>query len=492
MTPFLGQEVTPTTDVDLEGVTYLIARLSPDGSRRVIERYTARISNTNLTWAAVRDFWIDRWEGDPIVFWGIDIQVISNALRTAGREGWYLPYPPADGIAIVPVPDPVNHAVQFFAWREHLASIAHELADHHFERRAVRSHTLRAHSARPANLTDEDAIRNSNMTQWGREELGRLWHELHAWAKLDEVTGEPTVDWGTGTEFVELKAKIEGFCAACEGRGRIALIHDEHAHLLWETALRDGKRFLPDFNTDPFGVFELGPPGTMNGATYTADIHNFRAADRFYSVSHADKVVDRWPDALDSIVTPQLEPLSVSVPPGDYESERQTMARYFATQFFVLSHDPTASEAHMRTFRRHCAMNLLAVLRPENWEHQGIIDRFVDARVTANEYMRMTPNQIHQYWNDHADETTWRRGYIRYYHGAAVYVRDARPLDPTNDPTTASESTSFAGDNRVSTHAHVILESEIDRSNSRLRGPDQPWTAEAEWVARLDALLGEP
>ena len=228
----------------------------------------------------------------------------------------------------------------------------------------------------------------------------------------------------------------------------------------------------------------------MNGATFTVDIGNFRNATRFYSVSHADRIVDTWPDRLDSIYEEQPVHPPVTVPPGANEHQRQLAATFYARQYFIMRHDTAVSAAMKRSYRLHCEMNLLAVLRPENWENQGIIDRIQDGQVTAREYRIRSPNPIHDHW-DGRDETAWRRGYIRFYEGANVYLRDARPLDPTNDPTTISESASARGDNRVSTFAQVILESEIDRTDSAVRGPDQPWTEQAAWVARVGSILGD-
>ena len=113
-----------------------------------------------------------------------------------------------------------------------------------------------------------------------------------------------------------------------------------------------------------------------------------------------------------------------------------------------------------------------------------------EAQVTARVYFGMNGTPIHRYWASNT-EPVWRHGYIRLYFGAGVYLRDARPLDPTGDPTTIPEDASGAGDQRVSTHVHVILESEIDRSNTNLRGPDQPWTEEAVWLERINDLLGD-
>ena len=73
--------------------------------------------------------------------------------------------------------------------------------------------------------------------------------------------------------------------------------------------------------------------------------------------------------------------------------------------------------------------------------------------------------------------------------GANVYARDARPLD-LNDPVTIPESADARGDDRVSTYTEVVLESEVDRSDTTLRAPMHPWAEEAVWMERVNALLG--
>ena len=79
---------------------------------------------------------------------------------------------------------------------------------------------------------------------------------------------------------------------------------------------------------------------------------------------------------------------------------------------------------------------------------------------------------------------------IRYYLGANTYARDARPLD-LNDPVTIPESADASrGDDRVSTYTQVVLESEIDRSDTTLRAPMHPWTEQQTWVERVEAILG--
>ena len=228
----------------------------------------------------------------------------------------------------------------------------------------------------------------------------------------------------------------------------------------------------------------------MNGATSQTDITNFRNAGRFYSLSKPDIMVDNWPDNLDSVVAPQQLPPSVTVPTGAYEHERTIAARFYANQFFVMSHDSSIAPEYVHSYRRHCEMNLLAVLRPENWDNQGVIDGMVQGQVGVSDYLVLTPNPIHEYWQNH-DDTAWRRGYIRYYLGANAYARDARPLDPANDPVTIPESADARGDDRVSTYTQVVLESEIDRSDATLRAPMHPWTERDAWFEWIETVLGQ-
>ena len=57
----------------------------------------------------------------------IMMSIFHNALGFAARDGWYLPYPPADGIAIVPVPAPVNQVPYEQDFLNHCCTFAHEL-----------------------------------------------------------------------------------------------------------------------------------------------------------------------------------------------------------------------------------------------------------------------------------------------------------------------------------------------------------------------------
>ena len=113
--PELGQFIT----ADLEGIDlldeFVIVRLDSDGSRRVLDDDTIRLGTGRPTWADARDFRLGFWPDSPIVFWGPLNDVISlrSALGRAASDGWYLPYPPADGVAIYPVEEPVNQVPSY-------------------------------------------------------------------------------------------------------------------------------------------------------------------------------------------------------------------------------------------------------------------------------------------------------------------------------------------------------------------------------------------
>ena len=145
----LGDTLTETSVLP-EGVSggYIVF-LDPDGSRRILSHYGQALvpiggERTNIL---ARD--------GPSVYWGPSSgsQVpagLSSAIAQA--KGYhFLPYPPADGIAILPTPEPVNQIAYLEGypyrpggrgttvtkkpgWRRHTCTFAHEIdtlyADH--------------------------------------------------------------------------------------------------------------------------------------------------------------------------------------------------------------------------------------------------------------------------------------------------------------------------------------------------------------------------
>ena len=122
MLPTLGQLITPETDVTVDE-TYLLAVLDDDGSRRVIG--DGGIFSIGTTVERVIEV-----NGSNVVFWGPNnIPGLKGAIYAAIHDGYYLPYPPADGIAVFPVEEPVNQVPELTSFREHASRFAHQLDD---------------------------------------------------------------------------------------------------------------------------------------------------------------------------------------------------------------------------------------------------------------------------------------------------------------------------------------------------------------------------
>ena len=128
--PYLGQFVEADTEVDLGSISYYLVRVASDGSRRILGDERAVLNRQ--TWPYVRADVLERAGGDPLVLWGASAGVgLSTPLSLAARDGWYLPYPPADGIAIAPVEDPPNQIPYLRAFLNHCCTFAHELLVDH-------------------------------------------------------------------------------------------------------------------------------------------------------------------------------------------------------------------------------------------------------------------------------------------------------------------------------------------------------------------------
>ena len=138
--PYLGQFITETTEVTVPFTTAVLV-LDRDGSRRIV-MHTLADSGEFYHWHTQRERLGVRADGAPMVFWGV-----SNApqLYNGLHPGKYLPYPPADGIAVPAVDDPVNPVPYLLPYRSHAARFAHQLDD------AMGHHTLQS-------ATEEDRL----------------------------------------------------------------------------------------------------------------------------------------------------------------------------------------------------------------------------------------------------------------------------------------------------------------------------------------------
>ena len=169
--PELGQFITADLDdIDLLD-EFVIVRLASDGSRRVVDDDTIRLGPGSPTWVDARDFRLGFWPDSPIVFWGPDTAVISltSALIRAGRNGWYLPYPPADGVAVYPVEEPVNQVPILQQYQRNAAVSAHDLQV-----------TLGTDVMQSATDDDYQTVKHSFIHL-----IGAAWQRYVEWATVD-------------------------------------------------------------------------------------------------------------------------------------------------------------------------------------------------------------------------------------------------------------------------------------------------------------------
>ena len=237
MLPTLGQLITPTTDVAVDQ-NYQIAVLDMDGSRRVIRREHFR-PTSNV--ARI----LEIYGPTPIVFWGPDHHPlglnIHTALSQAVREGWYLPYPPADGIAIVPTEAPVNQVPYEQDFLNHCCTFAHELLTD-FHPHAPRLRHIDSWNAAPDLDLDVDSIeRNRVGMRYFRGVLGYFYDQIvrfGAHPRNPEGLGQFETDWRT--ELAEMQGLDSYVCGECRDEGGGSRLRDFIHHLsiaAWDNAL---------------------------------------------------------------------------------------------------------------------------------------------------------------------------------------------------------------------------------------------------------------
>ena len=234
MLPTLGQLITPTTDVTVDR-SYELVLLDRDGSRRVLGRHHyAPLSTT----AGV----IEAYGSGPIVFWGPHkFPDPHNALHYAGINGWYLPYPPADGIAIVPTEAPVNQVPYEQDFLNHACTFAHELlADFHPHAPRLR-HTDSWNVAPDIELDVDSIQRNRVGMRYYRGVLGYFYDRIVRFGSYNRDTtslGQFDTDWRT--ELSEMQGLDRYVCGECRDEAGGSRLRD-FIHALniseWDTEL---------------------------------------------------------------------------------------------------------------------------------------------------------------------------------------------------------------------------------------------------------------
>ena len=491
--PNLGEVIPDGSIGDFPDGSYAAALLADDGSRRIVQGGYPYVGPTAGPTSPYHMsnfygwmFWNDNDELQQLNF--------QNNVRymphTEQAHLWTSPY-------YMPT-ESVNPAPDFFTYREHLCVLAHDLPlEHRFDRLALRDTTTRRFPGQPALTSTEDQVRNGNVTQHTREMLGWLWQEIHVLAGMSHLD-----DWQTFRDW--LKPIIEGYCACFDARGSLGRIHIGHDYRLWESALRMGKRFIPDFSVKPFGIIEIPDVYPVTDAISVIDLQNFDNAVDWFSVSDPDETRDVWPDGIDSVSSLLVEPTEVPVPnPAD--AAQQSLVDYWQQQWIhLITYADYSLPAGIRSYRSYVELQLLAVLRNSNWSNITNIRKMNTAKWDAFDYA-LIPEADHPIipvWADRDD--FWFNGY-QYFDGTML-VRDALPQDPSDPYTFPFNAAMNQSDPRVSTYVVVVDRDEVDRTASGIPSA-QPWNLNLDangnptgdttgtpasdyWQGRIDAILG--
>ena len=254
--PFLGQFITETTEVTAAVHGHRVVQLDPDGSRRIVARHVS--GGTAETWAEQRERLLGI--GQPMVFWGL---LQHPGISTTMLPGRYLPYPPADGIPIPAIEEPVNQVPFLIPYREHAARYAHQLDD------AMGHHTLQSSS-------EEDRL---TVFQSLSAMIGVAAMKYQEWSEVDPealIVGgnfDGTLEWKRFLTYYEgVDANLCGQCDIATFARRFLF----HADLpAFRRLYRQGIIYSADRSTDPWS------PAIFDAATPPADEY-FDKLDEYY------------------------------------------------------------------------------------------------------------------------------------------------------------------------------------------------------------------
>lgn len=247
----LGDVITEDSGYSIDRPVGIAVYLDKDGSRRITNALRLRPANFLNVRASLAT------KGHPVVFWGLadGPSSVMSALR-GGLNYEFLPYPPADGVAIPSQIEPVNQIpylqgytsrpggsgtrklVHHKGWMRHVATFAHEIdtlyADHTHQLRQEESYRTLPDMPH----TDESNIRNQNGLQYGRGTCGHNFEQLDLWSKLrgeDGGSGSIATDWKM--RMIGVREDVEELCLMCPHPYFLRQFINLHDHLAWRRAL---------------------------------------------------------------------------------------------------------------------------------------------------------------------------------------------------------------------------------------------------------------
>ena len=167
---------------------------------------------------------------------------LSNLLnRIAARDGWYLPYPPADGIAIAPVEDPPNQIPYLRSFLNHCCTFAHELLVDH-QPHSSRLRGIESWNIAPDIVLDVPSINKNRVgMRYYRGRLGYFYDKIEDFESLPGDTsrlGQFDLDWRA--ELPEMQTLDRDLCDDCQDDGGGSRLRDfiHHCNVAeWDNVL---------------------------------------------------------------------------------------------------------------------------------------------------------------------------------------------------------------------------------------------------------------
>ena len=248
--PALGTSLTADTVVAADAPYFWIVELALDDSRRI----EFRTPRNGPTWIRDKDVYLERYHN--MVVWG----PTSGDGALVGHEivvGEYLPYPPTDGISIPSSEEPVNQIPQSTAYKDQVATFAHQYDILH-DAKSIQTLTTAKQKA---------------LDKFARSMAGEAWSRLQLWDTIDPQALNPQglLSWKTYIPYVE-KAVIP--CdTLCQNPTWVRQF--KHANeTLFNARFAIGEIVTPDTSVTPW------TPGDaisrLNPASVTADnVANF-------------------------------------------------------------------------------------------------------------------------------------------------------------------------------------------------------------------------
>ena len=183
--PPLGSTLVADLDFTASGIRVLA--LDEDGSRRIVQ-----VSALGQRHVADISWFTD--QHDTWVVWGPTGGTLSSQDFPIGH---YLPYPPADGIAVASQTDPVNQYAYIPEWRANVATFCHSF------------------DALPGFESFNQLSASQKVTAFrvGQTIGGHAWERLAFWLTYDASLSD---DWKLPIVIDPVKKAIDAVCIECQ------------------------------------------------------------------------------------------------------------------------------------------------------------------------------------------------------------------------------------------------------------------------------------